>query len=97
MKYRSRTEIIAMILRTAYKGATKMRIMYGAYLSYGQVKEYLEFLLRKNLLILERNTSMYRLTEKGLDYLTKFEQINEIMSVDHIAAMVVTKDAAAMP
>ncbi|MGA2665673.1 MAG: winged helix-turn-helix domain-containing protein, partial [Nitrososphaerales archaeon] len=29
MKYRSRSEIIAMILQAANNGATKTRIMYG--------------------------------------------------------------------
>jgi len=81
MKYRSRSEIIAMILQTANKGATKTRIMYGAYLSYAQVKEYLEFLQQKDLVRYEQGTSLYKLTEKGLHYLRAFDQINEIISV----------------
>ena len=42
MKYRSRTEIVSAMLRIANRGATKTRIMYGAYLSYAQVMEYPE-------------------------------------------------------
>jgi predicted transcriptional regulator len=34
MKYRSRTEIVAMILDAANGGATKTKIMYKAFLSY---------------------------------------------------------------
>jgi len=45
VKYRSRTDIIAMILQAVINGATKTRIMYGAYLSYAQVKEYLSFMI----------------------------------------------------
>lgn len=82
MKYRSRSEIVAMILQAANKGATKTRIMYGAYISYAQVKEYLAFLLRKELLKYEEGTGLYKLTEKGLQYLRAFDQINEIISLD---------------
>jgi predicted transcriptional regulator len=81
MKYRSRSEIIAMILQAANKGATKTRIMYGAYLSYAQVQEYLQFLQQKELLGYEQGTHLYKLTEKGLHYLHAFDQINDIISV----------------
>lgn len=36
-KYRSRTEIVAMILDSANGGDTKTKIMYSAYLSYNQL------------------------------------------------------------
>jgi predicted transcriptional regulator len=81
MKYRSRSEIIAMILQAANKGATKTRIMYGAYLSYAQVQEYLKFLQEKELLSYEQGTHLYKLSEKGLHYLHAFDQINDIISV----------------
>jgi predicted transcriptional regulator len=82
MKYRSRSEIIAMILQAANNGATKTRIMYGAYLSYAQVKEYLEFLQGKELLMYEQGTQLYRLTEKGMHFLRAFDQISDMMSVN---------------
>jgi predicted transcriptional regulator len=82
MKYRSRSEIIAMILQAANTGATKTRIMYGAYLSYAQVKEYLEFLQTKKLLSYEEGTSLYHLTEKGLQYLRVFDQISDMISIE---------------
>ena len=62
MKYRSRTDIIAMILQAAINGATKTRIMYGAYLSYAQVKEYLSFLIEKDLIRYEEGSAIYKLT-----------------------------------
>jgi predicted transcriptional regulator len=83
MKYRSRSEIIAMVLQAANKGATKTRIMYGAYLSYAQLKEYLEFLEAKNLLRYEEGTQLYRLTEKGLQFLRAFDQISDMMAVSN--------------
>ena len=41
MKYRSRTDITAQILEAANGGVTKTKIMYKAFLSYAQLKEYL--------------------------------------------------------
>ena len=38
MKYRSRTEILGNILDATNGGATKTKIMYIAFLSYGQLK-----------------------------------------------------------
>ncbi|MBV9667077.1 MAG: hypothetical protein JO327_02995, partial [Nitrososphaeraceae archaeon] len=42
MKNRSRTEIIASILQVISKrGSTRTKIMYGAFLSYTQLNDYL--------------------------------------------------------
>jgi predicted transcriptional regulator len=40
MRYRSRTELASNILEAANGGATKTKIMYKAFLSYAQLKEY---------------------------------------------------------
>ena len=82
MKYRSRTDIIAMILRAAVNGATKTRIMYGAYLSYAQVKEYLSFLIEKNLISYEEGTGLYKLTETGMKLQRTYEGISDMISVN---------------
>jgi predicted transcriptional regulator len=79
MKYRSRTDIIAMILRGAMTGATKTRLMYRAYISYAQVQEYLEFLQEKGLLTYE--PEQYKLTEKGLYFLRVYDQISELITL----------------
>ena len=50
MKYRGRTEILGNILDDANGGATKTKIMYKAFLSYGQLKEYLSVLVENNLI-----------------------------------------------
>ncbi|MGI0001285.1 MAG: winged helix-turn-helix domain-containing protein, partial [Nitrososphaeraceae archaeon] len=50
MKYRSRTEIVGNILDAANGGATKTKIMYKAFLSYAQLREYLSVLIENNLL-----------------------------------------------
>lgn len=82
LKYRSRTDIIAMILQATAKGATKTRIMYGAYLSYAQVKEYLTFLLERDLVRYEEGSGLYKLSERGMKLLEGYEGISEMISLD---------------
>jgi predicted transcriptional regulator len=82
MKYRSRTDIIAMILQAATTGATKTRIMYGAYLSYAQVKEYLSFLLERDLIRYEEGSRLYKLSERGMKVLEAYEGISEMIALD---------------
>jgi len=82
MKYRSRTDIIAAILQAATQGATKTRIMYGAYLSYAQVKEYLAFLQEKNLISYEQGTGLYKLTQNGMNLLRTYEGISDMISLE---------------
>ncbi len=81
MKYRSRADIISHVLRTTMNGGvTKTRIMYGAYLSYSQINEYLDFLQSKELLGFEQQTQRYNLTEKGLHFLHSYDQISEALA-----------------
>ena len=82
MKYRSRTDIIAMILQAATGGATKTRIMYSAYLSYAQVKEYLSFLIERNLIWYEQGSGLYKLSERGLQLLRAYEGISDMITLD---------------
>jgi predicted transcriptional regulator len=85
MKYRSRTEIIAAILRVAHgSGATKTRIMYGAYLSYSQLVEYLNFLTKRDLLFQEEGTSMFKLTQKGIDFLRTMDRVQNMLDTDEL-------------
>ncbi len=78
-KYRSRTEIIAQILQAANGGITRTRIMYNAFLSYGQLKDYLGILVENGLLAYLEPTRTYKTTEKGLKFLKMFEQIEELV------------------
>ena len=68
MKYRSKTEIVSNILDAANGGgATKTKIMYKAFLSYAQLREYLSVLIENNLLEYLDGTQTYKTTEKGLN------------------------------
>ncbi|MGB7935471.1 MAG: winged helix-turn-helix domain-containing protein [Nitrososphaeraceae archaeon] len=79
MKYRSRTEIVEMILEAANGGATKTRIMYKAFLSYAQLREYLSVLIENNLLEYLEGSQNYKTTEKGLNFLKMHNEIGELL------------------
>ena len=79
MKYRSRTEIVSMILEAANGTATKTRIMYKAFLSYAQLKEYLSVLIENNLLEYLEGSQTYKTTEKGLNFLKMHNEIGELL------------------
>jgi predicted transcriptional regulator len=79
MKYRSRTEIVAMILEAANGGATKTRIMYKAFLSYAQLRDYLSVLIENNLLEYLEGSQNYKTTEKGLNFLKMHNEIGELL------------------
>ena len=81
MKYRSRSEITAMIIDSTRSGASKTKIMYKAYLSYFQVVEYLKYLQENDLLAYEEGTQLYRPTEKGLRFLNMSNDLNELAPV----------------
>ena len=84
MKYRSRTDIVGLILEAANGGATKTKIMYKAFLSYAQLKEYLTVLLQNDVLEYEDETQLFRTTEKGLRLLQMYNQFDEIMSIANV-------------
>ena len=80
MKYRSRTEIVCNILDAANGGgATKTKIMYTAFLSYAQLKEYLSLLTENNLIEYLDGTQTFKTTEKGVNYLKTYNEIGELL------------------
>ncbi len=82
MKYRSRTDIMSQILEAAAQGGTtKTKIMYRAYLSYAQLKEYLTVLIENGLLEYQPSEQKYRTSEKGLQFLKTYNKIDEMMTV----------------
>jgi predicted transcriptional regulator len=79
MKYRSSTEIIDSILHSIDAGATKTHIMYRAYLSYSQLKEYLKLLQDRELIRYEEGSQLYLLTERGLRFINVYEEIKQLV------------------
>lgn len=79
MKYRSRTDIASQILDAANGGATKTKIMYKAYLSYAQLKEYLSVMVANDLLEYVEGDRPYRTTEKGLKYQRAYDKMTNMI------------------
>ncbi|MGH9925382.1 MAG: winged helix-turn-helix domain-containing protein [Nitrososphaeraceae archaeon] len=80
MKYRSRTEIVGLILEAANGGgATKTKIMYKAFLSFAQLQEYLTMLQDNGLIEYEDGKHTYRTTEKGMKLLEIYEKMSELV------------------
>ena len=84
MKNRSRNEIIAFILESVANSRnnnriTATKIMYSAFLSYSQLKEYLALLLEKELLEYNSQTQTYKVTPKGTHYLSIHKQLNDMI------------------
>jgi predicted transcriptional regulator len=79
MKYRSRTEIVSNILEADNGGVTKTKIMYKAFLSYNQLREYLSILIENNLLEYLDGTQTYKTTEKGLNLLKMHNEMAELL------------------
>lgn len=78
MKTRSRTEIIKLILEAVMTGATRTKIMFKASLSSEQAEGYLIF-LREQELISEQGKRFYKVTEKGIRFLNKTSELNELL------------------
>ena len=79
MKNRSRTEIVALILDAANGGTTKTKIMYSAFLSYNQLKDYLSVLIENNLIECLEGNNTFKITEKGLNFLKMNNAIGELL------------------
>jgi predicted transcriptional regulator len=77
-------------------GLTKTKIMYGVFLSYAQLKDYLSILLEKGLMVEEyrkeqkeekekekekqRTSYYYRITYKGRHFLQKYRCLSEMIA-----------------
>ena len=67
------------ILDAANGGTTKTKLMYKAYISYNQLKEYLTILIENNLIEHIDGTQTFKTTEKGLMYLKMYNAIGELL------------------
>jgi predicted transcriptional regulator len=68
---------MATILESANGGITKTNLLTRANLTMGQLRQYLDVLLTKKLVVQladeERRHMAYRTTEKGIRYLSLFD------------------------
>jgi len=83
-KRRDKLFIIAEILDIAKEGSLKTQIMYRANLSFTQLNDYLNFMLKISLLckILKNDRETYRATEKGVDFLQRYRGITDLLKTE---------------
>ena len=83
MKNRSRVEILYDIIAAARASARKTHLMYKSNLSFKQLDMYLKFLLRQSLIEehfeIEDGSKRYYVTNKGLQFLNLFENLQSFM------------------
>ena len=80
-KRRDRLRIIAEMLVIARSRSLKTQIMYRVNLSFSQLNEYLNFLIRRELLgrNMENGKTFYKTTAKGVKYLENYEEISILL------------------
>lgn len=75
--HRGRLDLMADILETSQSGVKKTCLMYRCNLSFKQLKYYLDFLLRKELLRMtaedmRSNHDLFETTDKGKEFLKTY-------------------------
>jgi predicted transcriptional regulator len=66
-------------------GATKTKLMYKAYLSFNQLREYLALLVENGLIEYEEGMRTYRTTEKGMRLLQIQNTMDEVAPINYIS------------
>ena len=96
-EYRGRHEIIEQMLRTMSnndsEGVSRTSIMYKSFLSHGQLKEYLSYLLENDLLeefpqqVRKRGKEkiMYKITPKGLRLMQIYDEMRSMVSLEEVS------------
>ncbi len=86
-KNRSRLEIVSTILTKARNGALKTHLLYGANLNHPLLEGYLAILLETRLVAIEPDSdsqsSRYRTTVRGVEFLQHYKMIIEILGDDN--------------
>ena len=67
------------IFDAANGGASKTKIMYTAFLSYNQLKDYISMLIENNLIEYLEGAHNFKTTEKGLIFLKMHNEIGELL------------------
>ena len=66
-------------------GATKTKLMYSAFISFNQLREYLYLLVENGLIEYEEGMRTYRTTEKGMRLLQIQNTMDEIAPINYIS------------
>jgi len=79
MAKRSQFEILAEVLELCRKPTTKTRIMYKINMSYSVMQKFIEHLQKLELLKLANDAKKYVTTEKGLEFVRKYDGLQDLL------------------
>lgn len=80
MQYRGRTEIMKSILEAASgEWTTKTKVMYKAFLSFSQLKDYIALLTSKGLIDYDASRGRFKTTAKGHKFLETYQDIQDLV------------------
>jgi predicted transcriptional regulator len=80
LKHRSKEEIAALVLEAIVNTdrPTQTMIMYKAYLTHVQLKQFLASLMEQGLIEYHTLERIYTITEKGMHFLEVYNQFNQL-------------------
>ncbi|MDQ1280446.1 MAG: hypothetical protein QG670_1709, partial [Thermoproteota archaeon] len=81
---RSRIETLCAILKVSSKEVRKTKIRYKANLNHHQLEKYLDFLIKKKLLVedLGQANIYSKTTSKGIEFIKSCERIQSMLGLD---------------
>src|ERR671933_1690186 len=84
LRHRTKEEIAALILDSIVhtNRATQTIIMYKAYLTHVQLKQFLSSLIEKDLIEYHKLERIYTITKKGMHFLEVYNQLNQLQTSD---------------
>ena len=85
MRNRQKDEIMRDILYSAQGGAGITKIMFHAYLTHSQAREYTQSLIKSGLLdqdLEAGSLGQFRTTSKGLEYLAAIERMSDMLAIE---------------
>jgi predicted transcriptional regulator len=78
---RGRTEIIASLLEAAKESKGRTHLMYASELDSRGLRKYLDFLVSRKFVEQESNSTSYKTTAKGLQFLEAHERLESLQMV----------------
>jgi predicted transcriptional regulator len=77
--HRNQTDLFAEILEQCKQPTVKTHIMYKVNLSYPSTMKFLSNLQNLQLLKFDETSRKYKTTEKGLDYLKRYYELQKAL------------------
>ena len=84
-------DIAAAMLTVSTEGARKIQIMYSAFLSFAELKEYLQLLVETGVLEHVGEERFYPNTDKGKRFLRMYEEVDKMVPRGNMLTKIIEK------